>query len=242
MTPTAKEEAVDHTDQDVRAPGTPDSESEELQRLYAKRFFEEGEQRHDLWQVLCSQFFQKWVPRDATVLDVAAGHCEFINNIDAGRKIAVDLNPDIHHRAGPDVDSHIARSDDMSMLEAASVDRVFISNFFEHVTRSVITDTLSEVRRVLRPDGKLLILQPNVRYCAKDYWMFFDHITPIDDRALSEALHGTGYAVETLYPRFLPYTTKSRLPSGPGMVRAYLRFPLAWRLLGAQAFFVATPA
>ena len=33
------------------------------------------------------------MPRDATVLDLAAGHCEFINNIQAGRRIAVDLNP-----------------------------------------------------------------------------------------------------------------------------------------------------
>jgi hypothetical protein len=42
-------------------------------------------------------------------------------------------------------------------------------------------------------------------------------------------------------PRFLPYTTKSRLPSGPALVRLYLKVPLAWRVLGAQAFVVATP-
>jgi ubiquinone/menaquinone biosynthesis C-methylase UbiE len=233
---------VEEVDEELKAPGTPDSESEDLQKLYAKRFFEEGAQRHGLWEVLCADFFQKWVPRDAVVLDVAAGHCEFINNIEAGRKIAVDLNPDILHRANSDVEAHISRSDAMTVLEDASVDRVFISNFFEHITRPVITSTLTEVRRVLKPNGKLMILQPNVRYCARDYWMFFDHITPVDDRALSEVLHGTGYAMEKVIPRFLPYTTKSRLPSGPAMVRAYLKFPLAWRIMGAQAFVVATPA
>ena len=217
------------------------SDSEDLQVLYANRFGNEEVQRGDLWQVLCTDFFQKWVPAGATVLDVAAGHCEFINNIDAGRKIAVDLNPDVAKRAAIGVETHVSRSDEMTALDDDSVDRVFISNFFEHVPRDVIVSTLLEVRRVLKPGGKLLILQPNVRYCAKDYWMFFDHITPVDDRALVEALNATGYHVELCIPRFLPYTTKSRLPSGPGLVRLYLKVKLAWRVLGAQSFVVATP-
>jgi len=218
------------------------SESEDLKVLYANRFGQEEEQRTDLWQVLCAHFFQKWVPGDAVVLDVAAGHCEFINNIQAARKIAVDLNPDVKVRAAADVETHHQRSDSMTEIADGSVDRVFISNFFEHIPREVIISTLVEVRRVLKPGGKLMILQPNVRYCAKDYWMFFDHITPVDDRALVEALRATGYDVETCIPRFLPYTTKSRLPSGPRLVRLYLKVPLAWRFLGAQAFVVATPS
>jgi ubiquinone/menaquinone biosynthesis C-methylase UbiE len=212
-----------------------------LQVLYANRFGTEQVRRSELWQVLCSDFFQKWVPEDAVVLDVAAGHCEFINHIRAGRKLAVDLNPDVQVRAGRDVETHVTRSDAMPEIADGSVDRVFISNFFEHVPREVIVSTLREVKRVLRPGGKLLVLQPNVRYCRKDYWMFFDHITPVDDRALVEALHAEGYAVDVCIPRFLPYTTKSGLPHGPGLVRLYLRMPLAWKVLGAQAFVVATP-
>ena len=218
------------------------SESEDLRALYAHRFSREEKPRADLWEVLCADFFQRWVPEDATVLDVAAGHCEFINNIRAGRKIAVDLNPDVKARAAADVETHNDRSDAMIGIPDAAVDRVFISNFFEHVPREVIISTLTEVARVLRPGGKLLILQPNVRYCAKDYWMFFDHITPVDDRALAEAFAATGFRVELNLPRFLPYTTKSRLPSGDALVRLYLRSPWAWRVLGGQAFMVGAPA
>jgi SAM-dependent methyltransferase len=217
------------------------SESEDLKVLYGNRFGSEEVQRTDLWQVLCSEFFQKWVPRDATVLDVAAGHCEFINNISAGRRLAVDLNPDVLVRAADGVEAFIERSDAMTSIATGSVDRVFISNFFEHIPRDVIVSTLLEVKRVLRPSGKLMVLQPNVRYCARDYWMFFDHITPVDDRALVEAFKATGFDVELNIPRFLPYTTKSRLPSGPGLVKMYLKVPLAWRFLGAQAFLVGRP-
>ena len=216
------------------------AESEDLQALYLNRFGTEEVQRSDLWEVLCSDFFQRWVPPDCTVLDVAAGHCEFINNIRARTRLAVDLNPDVLVRAAAGVDATVCRSDEMSHLADGSVDRVFISNFFEHVPREVILSTLTEVRRVLRL-RELLVLQPNVRYCARDYWMFFDHITPVDDRALAEAFAATGFDVELDIPRFLPYTTKGRLPSTPGLVRLYLRMRPAWRVLGAQAFMVGTP-
>ena len=43
---------------------------------------------------------------------------------------------------------------------------------------------------------------------------------------------------EALVTRFLPYTTKSRLPQHPALVRAYLAFPPAWRLLGKQTLYV----
>jgi SAM-dependent methyltransferase len=212
-----------------------------LQTLYANRFGAESEQRQDLWQVLCRDFFQKWVDPAATVLDLGAGHCEFINNIRAARRVAVDLNPDVDRYAGPDVETFVGHIDRLEPVKDDSVDVVFVSNIFEHLTRDVILSSLTEARRVLKPGGRLLILQPNVRYCARDYWQFFDHITPVDDRALTEALAATGFGVEKCIPRFLPYSTQSRLPSWPWLVRLYLRMPLAWRVLGAQAFMVAVP-
>jgi SAM-dependent methyltransferase len=219
-----------------------ESESDRLEILYTNRFGDVSEQRQDIWQVLCSDFFQAWVPPTATVLDLAAGHCEFINNIRAARRIAVDLNPDVRRRAEAGVETYVQRSDRLESIEDGSIDVVFVSNFFEHVTRNVILSTLAEIRRVLKPTGRLLVLQPNVRFCSRDYWRFFDHITPVDDRALAEAFAAAGFDVEKCIPRFLPYSTKSRLPSWPSLVRLYVKVPLAWRVLGAQAFMVATPA
>jgi hypothetical protein len=40
-------------------------------------------------------------------------------------------------------------------------------------------------------------------------------------------------------PRFLPFTTQSRLPRSARLVRAYLAFPPAWRVLGKQSVLVA---
>jgi len=217
-------------------------EGEQLRRLYAHRFDPDADFRVAMWSVLCADFFSRYVRPDDTVLEVAAGHCEFINQIAARRRIALDLNPDVRRHAGPGVEVLVGSSTDLGAVPDGSVDVAFVSNFFEHVPREVILATLREIRRVLAPGtGRLLVLQPNIRYCARDYWMFFDHVTALDDRSLAEALGLAGFDVEQMIARFLPYTTKSRLPRSLFLVRTYLRVPLAWRLLGAQSLAVARP-
>jgi ubiquinone/menaquinone biosynthesis C-methylase UbiE len=206
--------------------------------MYSQRFSREAERRNHVWREL-TPYFQRWIPVDSTVLEVAAGRGEFINNIKAGHKIAIDLNPDLRKYVSNDVDAYVAPSTDLSMVADKSIDVVFVSNFFEHISRVDILRTLAEIRRVLHPQGRILVLQPNIRFCQRDYWMFFDHITAIDDRSLAEALAVSGFAIEKLVVRFLPYTMKRRLPSAPWLVRLYLRVPLAWRILGAQTFVVA---
>jgi SAM-dependent methyltransferase len=115
----------------------------------------------------------------------------------------------------------------------------FASNFFEHLRRDDIAETMRQVAGVLRPGGRFLVLQPNYRYCYRDYWMFFDHVTPLDHRSLAEALETNGFEVRDTIVRFLPYTTKSRYPRSAALIRAYLRLPLLWRFLGSQTFMVA---
>lgn len=215
------------------------TETQGLRQLYAGRFDGQADARNALWKVLCSDFFERWVSPADRVVEIAAGQCEFINNVRCSTKTAVDINPDVKTFAAAGVTPLVATSTDMADVPAASADIVFVSNFFEHISRDDIMSTLKETRRILVPEGRLLILQPNIRYCARDYWMFFDHITPVDDRALTEALALAGFRVEKLVRRFLPYTTKGRLRPSPLLLRWYLRLPLAWRLLGKQSFFVA---
>jgi len=192
-----------------------------------------------MYDVLCKVFFQKFIPKNSTVLDVAAGHCEFINAIEAKEKIALDLNPDVKKYASKSVRAIIQSSVNMKSIRSESVDVVFCSNFFEHLERKDIVKTINEIYRVLKKGGKLLVLQPNIRYCAKDYWMFFDHITALDDRSTVEVLELNGFLVKLNMPRFLPYTTKSSLPKSLFLLRLYLRLPIVQRLVGGQAFIVA---
>ena len=88
--------------------------------------------------------------------------------------------------------------------------------------------------------GNLLILQPNIRFLKGEYRDFIDHFLPLTDRTLVEAMEMVNMQVDELKPRFLPYTTHSRLPQSPTLVRLYLAIPLAHVLLGKQAWVVAS--
>lgn len=215
------------------------AEGEQMKALYAERFAGDVAFRREMWRELCVGFFDRYVAPGDTVLDLAAGACEFINAVRAGTRIAVDINPAVRDMAAPGVTALVSPADDLADVADGSVDVVFASNFFEHIDRPTILAVMVEAHRVLRPGGRFMVLQPNIRFCARDYWMFFDHVTPVDDRALVEAFTLSGYEVTTVVPRFLPFTTKSRLPKSARLVRAYLAFPPVWRLLGKQSFLLA---
>jgi SAM-dependent methyltransferase len=105
--------------------------------------------------------------------------------------------------------------------------------------KPMLLTTLREVHRILRPGGRLLILQPNVRYAYRQYWDFLDHYIALSHVSMVEALALTGFTPTDVRPRFLPFTTKSALPQAPWLVRLYLRFPPAQWLLGKQMFIAA---
>ncbi len=213
---------------------------DELSDIYAARFGTRSHERSVLWETLTTAYFQQFVGPDDTLLDLAAGYCEFINTIECAKKIAVDLNPTMGDMAGDDVVVHRCRSDDLPAELDGQVDVVWVSNFFEHLAdSSELLATLAEIHRVLRPGGRVLVLQPNIRLTKAAYWDFVDHSLPITEKSLAEALRLSGFEIDLMKVRFLPYTTESRLPISPSLIRLYLRVPPAQWLLGKQTFAVA---
>jgi SAM-dependent methyltransferase len=210
-----------------------------LDAVYSRRFLTDEERRHDeIWREIAA-FLQRYVPEDARVLDLGCDRGDFIRNIRAGERSAVDLRdvsrgltPDIHFTAanGLELDDHFA---------PGSFDVVFMSNYLEHLpsTYSVI-EQLQVVSRLLAPGGRVIVLQPNIRLIGSRYWDFIDHRVPLTERSLGEAGRLAGYRQEQMIVRFLPFTTKSRIPQDHRLVRLYLKFPPIWRLMGKQTLYV----
>lgn len=216
-----------------------------VDELYRRRFPAEVRPRRDaVWRVLCEDWFSRYVPREAQVLEVAAGYCEFINNVEAAGRYAVDLNPETAAHAAPGVVVHEASAARVAdVLPRAHFDVAFMSNFLEHCrTRDEVLAVLRGVGRVLKPGGRVLVLGPNFRYCSKEYFDYFDHYLPLTEKSVSEALRLAGFEIEEATARTLPFTFKSRLPSAPWLVRLYLRLPFLWRIFGAQFFVVGRKA
>ncbi len=218
--------------------------SQILDRIYDERFSKNEpdhlEWRRSLWQILVRDYFSRWIPREGTVLDFGCGMGEFINAVQARRRIGVDMRDGARQNLEPQVEFVLSNNVRMPDIGNGEIDVVFCSNLLEHLPdRQTVTALFKELRRILQPDGRLLILGPNLRYTKSAYWDFFDHILPFTEHSLVEALATGGFEPETLVPRFLPYTTVrvSKIPLF--LVRWYLRIPIAWRFLGAQFFTVA---
>ena len=217
---------------------------ERVDAIYAQRFPERdvtrAEWRRNLWKVLVDGFFVRWIPADAVVLDYGCGAGEFINAVEARRRIGVDARDFARETLDEGVEFSTPVGIHIPEVEDGSVDVVFCSNLLEHLPdRETVTALLVEFRRVLRPDGRLLILGPNLRYTGGEYWDFFDHHIPLTHRSMSELLTLTGFELQEVRPRFLPYTSKSLLPQHPLLVRLYLRVRPAHWILGKQMFIVA---
>jgi ubiquinone/menaquinone biosynthesis C-methylase UbiE len=195
--------------------------------------------KRELWNVLVEQFLQRYVPADAAVADIGGGYCEFINAVRCRKKYVIDLNPDVKSYADPDVEIIMSDASEIGTLPDASLDVAFASNFFEHLpSKEVLFEVLAEIRRVLKGGGKLLIIQPNIKYAYREYWDFIDHHLPLTEKSLGEALISTGYRVGECIPRFLPFSVNSSPSKSTKLLKLYLKMPLAWKLFGKQTFMV----
>ena len=215
------------------------ADSNALAVLYRGRFRGASADRSRVWQVLNESVFQTYVPKDGAVLDLGAGYGEFINNISAAKRYAIDLNPDARGQLSPGVEFFEQSSSTKWPLADGSLDVVFTSNFLEHLqSKEAVDDAVGEALRCLKPGGRLICLGPNIRFLASEYWDFFDHQVPLSDRALAECLEARSFVLERVVPRFLPYTMARKPPPPSFLIRLYLAMPFAWPLFGKQFLIV----
>jgi SAM-dependent methyltransferase len=215
-----------------------------LKNLYANRFdSNQRKAKNDLWKILIDSFLQAHVGRNKKVLDIAGGYCEFINQVKASEKFLIDLNPDAENFADQDVKVlhfDVLRKISDQQIPFTYFDTIFVSNFFEHLrSKEELIQVLSFCFDRLKPAGKLLIIQPNFKYSYREYYDFVDHHLPITDRSLVEILQAIGFQIDTIIPRFLPFSTKGR-PSATLLLKIYLKIPLLWHFFGGQLFIKAS--
>ncbi len=210
-----------------------------LKEIYDLRFDEKDRAAKDaIWREL-GRFFQRYIKPDARVIDIACDAGYFIRNIKARERWATDIRS-VEDQLPKDVRFvHASGLDLANVLTHDYFDLAFFSNYLEHLpSTEAVLEQLRVAHTLLRPGGQVLILQPNIRLVGGAYWDFIDHQTALTEKSLAEAARMAGFRTKQIIARFLPYTTKSRLPQGPAFVRAYLAFPPAWLLFGKQTLYV----
>jgi 2-polyprenyl-3-methyl-5-hydroxy-6-metoxy-1,4-benzoquinol methylase len=210
-----------------------------LDDLYARRFKDPERYAKDRVWAEIGKHLQRYVDPEAPVLDIACDDGYFTRNIHASEKWACDMR-DVSGSLPSD--THFVQSDGLELatrLPSAHFGTVFMSNYLEHLpSGDLVVQQFRVAQQLLRPGGKVVVLQPNIRLTGGSYWDFIDHKVALTDRSLVEAAEAASLQTERVVVRFLPYTTKGKLPMHPWLVRMYLRFPPAWRILGQQTLYV----
>lgn len=203
----------------------------ELYDAYFKTRFAFDARRDLVWKEVVRWIQDRYIPAGSRVIDLGAGYCNFINHVTgAAERHTVDLFTEGPKYAAPGVITHLHSATDLSFLPADSFDVAFASNLVEHLTRQELILTLHSIRRVLRKGGRLILMQPNFKYCSSTYFDDYTHIQIFTDASLYDFLEAYGYKVIRSLPRFMPVNMKSmlrlNLPMLPLIVRAYLALPL----------------
>jgi Methyltransferase domain len=203
-------------------------------RLYEYRFRGiDQSSREEVWKEIAAHVYGL-MGRPARVLDPAAGRGEFINNIPAPERWAVNSVGYPEH--SPEQGTRVIVSDIFDIeLPEEHFDGIWVSNFLEHLpTQEVIASFLEKMYAAATRGGRIAVMGPNFRYCTREYFDCADHTLALTHVAIAEHLYAAGFEPVKVVPRYLPYSFRSKLPASRTLTRRYLRMPPAWRFLGKQ--------
>ncbi len=127
----------------------------------------------------------------------------------------------------------------ISGLVDGSLNIAFASNFFEHLeSKQQLFGVLAEIHQVLKRGGKLLIIQPNIKYAYREYWDFIDHHIALTENSLGEALPINGFEIGECILQFLPFSVNASPSRSTKLLNLYLKMPPVWKVFGKQTFMV----
>jgi SAM-dependent methyltransferase len=196
--------------------------------------------RERAWRYV-TKYLGQFVSEDASVLELGAGYCYFVNNIVAQRRVAVDHSEEMLRWKGELVEGIC--SDVLDYLRRADADQfdfVLASNFFEHFDWPQLNEMIKMIRRVIRNEGRLAVIQPNFRLAVGRYFDDYTHKTIFTDVSLADWLRSSGFMIVRSIPRFLPLTVKSPLSAFSFLTPIYFHLP--YRPFAGQMFILAQRA
>jgi 2-polyprenyl-3-methyl-5-hydroxy-6-metoxy-1,4-benzoquinol methylase len=194
--------------------------------------------RTKVWKAIC-KYIEKFIARtqdkSLSVADIGAGYCDFINNITADKKFAIDTNNDSEKFCSQEVIFY--SSIENFAKEGNIVDVIFMSNLLEHLNDRDCHELFINVKSVLRDNGQIIIIQPNYYYSYRKYWDDYTHIKAYSHISLADLLTSYDFKIVHLEKRFLPFTMKSLLPKTYFLTRLYLSF--SFRPFAKQMLLIA---
>jgi cyclopropane fatty-acyl-phospholipid synthase-like methyltransferase len=188
---------------------------------YFETRFKYDIKRDKVWKAIC-KYLQKFIKTDVNILELGAGYGNFINNITAKNKLALDCSTETKDYLDKDVIFFNQSVLDEIRIEKEYLDIIFASNFFEHFDNEELNNIFNKISHILKIGGKLILIQPNYRYCYKNYFDDFTHKKIFSHYSMNDFLISKGFIVEYINKRFIPFSMKSRFPKSYYLTSLYL--------------------
>lgn len=198
--------------------------SETRVNSYEETRYTPDPRRAAVWSQIAA-YLQRWIPHNATSLELAAGYCDLSNALTNVRRIASDYSPTVANHAARGVETFVADARHLPMIADATIDVLLASNFVEHLTYEELDPFFAECHRMLSQRGRLILIQPNFRLCAASYFDDYTHRSVHSHVSLPDHLQSVGFLIERVEARFLPFSMQSKLAFGYRLVAPYLRLP-----------------
>lgn len=161
------------------------------------------------------------------VLEIGSGHGEFINQVKAKEKHAVDLIRPVENTLNADVIFHQWDLTKNDLDFSVKFDLIFSSNTLEHIDLTSVHSVIKKIALLLEVHGSFVLIGPNFQTAYKQYYDDPTHITALSHTTLILICKKYGLTPQIVIPKFLPYTMQSSL-GGPQFLE---RYPTLARIL-----------
>jgi len=114
-----------------------------------------------------------------SIIDVGCGNGDLLRAIrETGkpkRLVGVDVSEYVLSNSDPDPDIDFVKSDIIDFNLKDKFDFIFSDNVIEHIAPTDLESHLKSIKKILKPDGKLIILMPNRLFGPSDVTRIFDY-------------------------------------------------------------------
>lgn len=183
---------------------------------------------------IISKYIQNFIWDDKIILELACWYWDFINNIKAKSKNAIDIYENSIKYLNKDVEFI---SGDLSLAWREQsynnkyFDVIFASNFLEHLDDNWLDNVMMGINKIIKNDWLLIIVQPNYRYMYKDYFDDYTHKKVFTHVSLIDFLESNWFKVIHCEKKFLPWTLKkNKLPIRLSTILLKIYFKLPFRI------------
>ena len=192
--------------------------------------------RASVWKAIVEDIQKRFIVDSSCILDIGCGYGDFINQVNSPQKFALDRE-DVSKYLDISIEFIKNEINYLSTLKEEMFSTVFCSNLLEHLDLLEGQKLVENIYRLLKPKGRIILLQPNFKLCSKHYFDDYTHRTIYTDESLCGLLQAKQFEIVFRKAGYLPFSMNGILPKSYYLTKLFLlmRSPF----MGSQMLVVA---